>query len=205
MKYTVIPSGPLEVNCVIIHDDKRGVIFDPGGSFKKISEFLDKNSIVPEMIINTHGHFDHIGAVADLKNRYNIPFGMSRKDQFLLKQASIHASLFGLPPVISPEIDFDLFEGFKIENSITDIIIYDTPGHTPGGLSFYIKDLKIIITGDTLFCGSVGRTDFPYSDFSELKRSVKKLYNLDDDTIVIPGHGEFTTIGKEKFTNPFVR
>ncbi len=205
LKYAIIPSGPLEVNCVIVYNEEKGLIFDPGGSVERIANFLDNNRISPELILNTHGHFDHIGAVSELKRRYGIPFAMSKKDEFLVRQASVHASFFGLPSVISPEIDNDIHEGIKIENSVADIRIIDTPGHTPGGLSFYIEELNILITGDTLFNGSVGRTDFPYSDFDELKRSIKKLYNLNDDTIVIPGHGELTKIGLEKRGNPFVR
>lgn len=205
LKYAIIPSGPLEVNCVVIYNDEKGLIFDPGGSIERITDFFDKNRIVPELILNTHGHFDHIGAVSDLKRRYSIPFAMSKKDEFLLRQASVHASFFGLPPVISPEIDLDIHEGSRIENSVADITVFDTPGHTPGGLSFYIEALNILITGDTLFNGSVGRTDFPYSDFDELKKSIRKLYNLKDDTVVIPGHGELTKIGIEKRGNPFVR
>lgn len=205
LSFTVIPTGPLMVNCTIIYNDKNCIIFDPGGSVEKIIGFLDEKGVVPEVVINTHGHFDHIGAVFDLKNRFRIPFYMSKKDEFLLRQASLHASMFGLPPVVSPDVDFDLTEDVRIENSIAEVIIIETPGHTPGGISFYLKELNLVVTGDTLFAGSVGRTDFPYSDFNELKESIFKLYRLSDKTVVIPGHCEFTTIGDEKRNNPFVR
>ncbi|MCX8084072.1 MAG: MBL fold metallo-hydrolase [Calditerrivibrio sp.] len=205
MDFAVIPSGPLQVNCIIIYKDKYALIFDPGGSFEKIDEFLSSKNLIPVMILNTHGHFDHIGAVKELKDRYSVKFAMSKKDEFLVNQASAHASYFGLPSVASPEIDIDLNGDVVLNNIVTDIEIISTPGHTPGGLSFFVKSLNLLITGDTLFAGSVGRTDFPYSSFRLLEISVKKLYNLADDVMVIPGHGELTTIGDEKKYNPFIK
>lgn len=204
LKYEVLQVGPLEVNCTIVYNDKKGLVFDAGGSFSKIYNFLSTNGIGEILLINTHGHFDHIGAIAELKRSFKADFYMDSRDEFLLKQASFHSGLFGLGAVEVPDIDIKLDDIKKIDNDITEINIIHTPGHTPGGLCFYLPELEILISGDTLFNGSIGRTDFPYGNFDDLKRSVKLLYELPDDTIVITGHGEFTTIGDEKRYNPYV-
>lgn len=205
LKYDVIQVGPLFVNCVIVYKDSSGVVFDAGGDAGKIDKVLKLKNIKDIILVNTHGHFDHIGAVKKLKKLYDTKFLMSIKDQFLLKQASAHSSYFGLGNIEEPTIDIDLDNSDFIDNNVTEIVIIKTPGHTPGGLSFYLPELKLLISGDTLFKQSIGRTDFPYSNYSYLETSVRELYKLPDETVVIPGHGEFTKIGYEKRYNDFIK
>ncbi|MBZ4642699.1 MAG: metallo-beta-lactamase family protein [Deferribacteraceae bacterium] len=206
MKLQILDVGPLYVNCSIFSVNGKCIIFDPGDDFNAIDEYITKNKLKPLYILNTHGHFDHIGAVDELKDKYNIPFYMSKKDEKIMEETAKQAVLFGLPPRKAPKIDRDIKDEdiFEIEN--IKIKALATPGHTPGGMCFHILNQKIVISGDTLFYLSVGRTDFPYSDFDALVKGIKsKLFTLPDDTVVIPGHGEKTTIGFEKKTNPFLR
>lgn len=201
--FEVFAVGPLGVNCTIIYRDSNALVFDAGGDANRIKDFLDKNGIENIMLVNTHGHFDHVGAINDLKKLYNAKLYMSVKDDFLLKEAGNHSEFFGLPRVSIPAIDVDISGMNNLPNNITDVSIIQTPGHTPGGLCFYMEELNLLISGDTLFRNSIGRTDFPYCSYDELIISVKKLYSLPENTRVIPGHGPFTSIGYEKRQNPF--
>jgi glyoxylase-like metal-dependent hydrolase (beta-lactamase superfamily II) len=203
--FEVFAVGPLGVNCTIVYKNNNALVFDAGGDLNIIKEFLDKKNIENIMLVNTHGHFDHIGAIYDLKKLYNAKLYMSIKDDFLLKEAGRHAEFFGLPRVSTPTIDVDISEVDCLPNNITDVSIIQTPGHTPGGLCYYMEELQLLISGDTLFRNSIGRTDFPYCSYDELIISVRKLYSLPENTRVIPGHGPFTTIGYEKHHNPFTK
>lgn len=206
MNINTLVVGPLGVNCSILDDGKGNcIIFDPGDDFDVIVNFMESNNLKPVKILNTHGHFDHLGAVQKLRKKYKIYFYIHKGDEQLTKLASQTASMYGLPAVEVPEID-----SFFVENDIFDfgdisIKVIATPGHSAGGVCFLIEKMNLLIAGDTLFRGSVGRTDFPYADHNSLISNIKnKLFILDDSIEVITGHGEPTTIGYEKRNNPFI-
>jgi glyoxylase-like metal-dependent hydrolase (beta-lactamase superfamily II) len=206
MKLQIFDVGPLYVNCSIFSVNNKCIIFDPGDDFNEIDEYITENRLEPLFILNTHGHFDHIGAVAELKNKYKIPFYISEKDDFIMEDSAKQAVLFGMPKRQTPKIDKNVQDGDIFEIEGIKIIAISTPGHTPGGMCYLIDGQNILISGDTLFYLSVGRTDFPYSDHTALIKGIKeKLLILPDETVVIPGHGDRTTIGFEKKTNPFLR
>jgi glyoxylase-like metal-dependent hydrolase (beta-lactamase superfamily II) len=207
MKIHSLVVGPLAVNCTILDNEKGNcIIFDAGDDASEIDDFLVENSLKPVMLLNTHGHFDHVGAVEYFRKKYNIPFYINREDEFLVKSASKISEMYGLPPVDIPKVDEHLSDGDILEFGDCKIKTIGTPGHSPGGVCFYIEELNLLIAGDTLFRDSIGRTDFPYANHDLLIRSIKdKLFVLDDNTNVITGHGEFTTIGHEKRYNPFLR
>jgi glyoxylase-like metal-dependent hydrolase (beta-lactamase superfamily II) len=205
MDINVIPVGPLQVNCTILSDNNEAILFDPGDDFGTIKNYLDEKNLKPIKILNTHAHFDHIGAVQKIREFYKIPFYLHKDDEELLKMAPQTSMMVGFPIAEVPEIDSFLKEGDVFELGELEIRVIETPGHTLGGVCFYIDRLKLLIAGDTLFRESVGRTDFPYADHDMLISSIKnKLMKLDDEVQVITGHGEFTTIEHEKKYNPFL-
>lgn len=194
--------GPMGANCYIISDPETGnaCLIDPGGEPGRIKDFLKKKGINPKFIINTHGHGDHI-----LGNAYfNIPIYIHRLEKDFLADPDKNLSgMFGLT-LKSPEATRLLEDGEIITLDGLKFEIIHTPGHTPGGIS--IKIDNAVFTGDALFAGSVGRTDLPDGDDRLLIESIKKkLFTLNDDTHVYPGHGPDTTIGEEKENNPFFK
>lgn len=194
--------GQLQTNCYIITDQltRETIIVDPGDDADYIERKISDKKSKPVFIIATHGHFDHILAVTELTLAYNIPFLINKKDVFLVENMESSAAHF-LAVKVDPPPRIGRFitetDIFKLgDNSIK---ILETPGHTPGSVCLYIKDLKSIFCGDLLFAGGVvGRTDFSYSNHGNLVASVKKILALPADTVVYPGHGEPTTIGKER-------
>ncbi|MGA1845725.1 MBL fold metallo-hydrolase [Deferribacter abyssi] len=206
MRVDIITVGALFVNCYIISKNNEAIIIDPGSDFDKIKEFIISNSLKPLAILNTHGHFDHVGAIEDIKNEFKISLYMHKDDEFLLRNASQHAMMFGLNEVKTSNIDYYIDNGEKLTFGDIKIEVIHTPGHSPGGVCFYIKELNSVFTGDTLFYESVGRTDFSYADFNKLKKSIQqKLYSLNSETKVFPGHGPSTSIGYERKMNAFVK
>lgn len=203
MEIKNIVVGELEVNCYILYDRllKEAIIVDPGADAAKIKAFLHKEMLNPKLIVNTHGHFDHIGA----NGNFNLPVYIHRLEKdFLtdsLKNLSVvlgNSKKFANAPNLIEEGDI-----IKVGDDFLKVL--HTPGHTPGGVSLLSDDNKFVLTGDTLFSGGVGRTDLPYSSEKSLMESIKrKLFVLDNDTIVYPGHGPASTIGKEKSFNPFI-
>ncbi len=200
----VIPVGALEENTVIVVDDKtkEAIIVDPGAEGDKILKYLE--GLKPVAIVNTHGHRDHVGQVGYLKEKLNVPFYMNRKDEYLIN----NDIFLGFGEMIGayecPKPDYDLKEGDVIKFGNTELKVIETPGHTPGGVCLYDEKNKVLIAGDTLFKGSVGRTDLPGGDAKELMKSLKKLMELPEETTVVCGHGPNTTIGEEKKSNPYI-
>jgi len=204
MKVKTLVVGALEVNCYIVWDDetKEGIIIDPGAEGKRIIESVKKIGIKIQAIVNTHCHVDHIGANADVVEEFKAPLYIPEKDLPLFKAPPnpMLVSICEAKP--SPEPDLLLKEKDKIHIGKESLEVIETPGHTIGSISLYGSG--ILFTGDTLFAGSVGRTDLPFSDHKALFSSVvKKLFVLPENTIVYPGHGPATTIGREKKFNPF--
>ncbi len=201
-----ITVTPMCENCYVLHGGKEAVVFDPGGDYPVIKKFLDENALSVKYILATHGHFDHTGAAAEMKAGCGARFMIHGADERLLDEGAAHSAMYGMGPYIRPGADRLLSDGDVIEFLGLGIKVIHTPGHTAGGVSFYIEPLGALISGDTLFFESVGRTDFETGDPEALIASIKeKLYILPDDTRVFPGHGVSTSIGHEKTSNPFVR
>ncbi len=187
---------------VIDEKTKEAWIIDPGAEANRIKSEIQKAGVKPVKILLTHAHGDHIAAVDELRDYYKIPVLIHEKDHPLLISAEENLSAaFGMPVSARPA------EGFlKAEEKLTlgslNFEIVETPGHTPGGITIYGE--KMAFTGDALFAGSIGRYDFPHSDGKVLFRSLKRLLELPDETVVYSGHGPATTIGQERQTNPFL-
>ena len=185
----------MAVNCYLLADPstKDACIIDPGADAKRIASFIQANGLNLKFIINTHGHGDHIA-----ENRYfNKPIYIHRLDKDFLTDTGKNLSSMFLFKVTSPEADRLLEDGDRILLGDLEMEIMHTPGHTPGSISIKVED--VIFTGDCLFAGGIGRTDFPYGDDALLLRSIKeKLFKFDDTTVIYPGHGGPSTIGREK-------
>lgn len=206
LELAVIPVTPLFENCYILYNEKEAIVFDAGGDYHKIKNFLQQKGLNVKYVFATHGHFDHTGAISEIQNDYNAKFYINEEDMVLIEKGSLHASHYGTGEYKKPTPDGFLHDNDIFEFSDITIKVITTPGHTAGGVSFYIKELNILISGDTLFFESIGRTDFETSNHSDIIDSIKnKLYKLDDSVTVLPGHGESTTIEHEKNNNPFVR
>jgi len=193
-----IPAGTYEANCYLIVDEdtKECGIIDPGGDAKKIEAIIKSLNANPKYIILTHGHFDHVGAVIELINVFKVPYYISEIDEKYMEKDD---SVFGTLPKASSYLK----DGDTIKLGENEIKVIATPGHTKGGVCFLVNDK--LFTGDTLFQGSVGRSDFIGGDGRELINSIKtKLLPLGDEVEVFPGHGEASTIGYEKRRNPFL-
>ncbi len=205
MNYDVIITSMCSTNTYILHSGNSAIIVDPGDDARNITEYLDRKSLIPKFILITHNHFDHVGAVARLKSYFtDIKIYAPRIDYKLLKDAEFICDCFAKIPVEPFDVDFEVGDGdeFTILDSTFKVI--STPGHTHGGVC-YIIDGKTILTGDTLFRRGVGRTDLPGGDAQSLRASIKRLYELDGDYAVLPGHGEPTTLQEERDGNPYVR
>lgn len=201
-----LPLGPLQTNCFIIgcEDTKEAAVIDPGDEGDKILMTLAKKALTVKMIINTHGHFDHVGANRRLKEVTGATLVIHREDTSMLNQSSASASAWGIRAEDSPAPDKEVEEGDYLNFGKISLSVIHTPGHTRGGISIYGHGS--VFVGVTLFSGSIGRTDFPGGDFDTLIRSIQqKLFVLPDDTKVYPGHMGLTTIGAEKRNNPFCR
>lgn len=206
MEYKIIKLvvGQLQENCFILFDeDKNAFVVDPGGSSENIIEAIEKNSLSIKYILLTHGHFDHVGAVASLVKKYKAPVYLSKEDRaFLESPKEVRASAFGMQ-IEAAEVDVFVKEGDEIPFSEGNIKVIETPGHTLGSVCYLFENY--LFAGDTLFNGSIGRTDFPESDHSLMVESLKKLKKLDDEIYVLSGHGPESQISYEKMANPYLR
>lgn len=204
-----LPVGPLQANCFIIGCPETGeaAVIDPGAEAGRILKVLDKENLKLKYIIDTHGHFDHIGANGALRERTGAPILIHCDDGPMLTDAQLNGSLLwrdlGSGTLDGPAADRLVEDGEETEVGRLTLRFIHTPGHTPGGMCILLDDL--VITGDTLFQGSIGRTDFPGGSFEVLMDSIhQKLLVLEDSVRVLPGHGPETTIGEERRHNPFI-
>ncbi len=205
MNYEVLALGPLETNCYIVfcQDSLECAVVDPGAEADRIFQLIAQKSLKPALILNTHGHIDHIGANKDIKEKFNIPLYIHSADSAMLgnvKQSEM-AAFLGI--MDSPSPDHLLNDGDKIKIGKSFLRVIHTPGHSPGSVSF-LGD-GFLLSGDTLFFGGVGRTDLPGGSWKDIESSIKnKIMTMPDEMIVLPGHGPFTTVGQEKRANPFI-
>ena len=203
-----MPLGPLQANCFVVGCEatRQAAVIDPGGHAERVLSALQKDNLDLAAIINTHAHFDHVGANKALKEATGAPLMIHGLDAPMLARASEAAAAWGLRAEASPVPDRLLEDGDIIDCGNLRFKVIHTPGHSPGGSCYHIAEEKALFVGDTLFAGSIGRTDLPGGDYDTLITSIQtKLFILPDDTIVYNGHMEDTTIGEEKRSNPFCR
>lgn len=204
MKLERLIQSVLAENCYIYHNEKEAAVFDPGSDFDEIVAYLENNSLSLKYILLTHLHFDHVASVAKLRKKYNCEV-LANKADLMNIGPSEYATLYGVDTISKEDITGFLNDNEIIEFADSKICIIFTPGHTKGGVCFYIESENILISGDTLFQSSIGRTDFPGGSFEEIEASIKnRLFTLPDETAVYPGHGFSTTIAAEKRENPYI-
>ncbi len=198
-----IVVGPLEVNCYLLCDSARreAIVVDPGDEPDRILELISREGVEVKRIVCTHTHFDHVGAIPELKEELGAEIVIHGDEAEIYEAARDMAAFWGydMPPL--PEPDVLVSEGDEIWTADLLFTVMHTPGHSPGGICLYGEG--VVVTGDTLFAGSVGRTDFPGGDTNLLKESFRRLMSLPPETVVLPGHGPSSTIGKERVENFF--
>ena len=197
--------GMVATNCYLIinKETKEALLIDPADNALRISNVIEENVCTLKAILLTHGHFDHIMALNELKKRYNVPVYAHEEEEDVLKQSSLNMSGM-IGQIYTTQADIYVKDGEHLKRAGLDIIVLHTPGHTKGGVCYYLPEEKVLMSGDTLFHCSIGRTDFPTGSMSQLVRSVKEqLFVLPDDVQVYPGHDSVTSIGYEKQYNPF--
>lgn len=197
--------GPLGANCYILHKEKEALIVDPGGDAETIIEKIESQDLKPQAILLTHAHFDHIGAVEEVRNHFNIDVYLHEQEKDWLQESKLNRSrLFTGKDIIAGAPDHILKVG-RLHIGCFSLDVLHTPGHSPGSVSFVFNEEEKVISGDALFYQGIGRTDLPGGNREELEASIKQeLYTLRDTFTVYPGHGPNTTIGSEKRYNPFV-
>jgi len=205
IKVKKIVSGALEVNCYIVYDScsLNAAIIDPGEDGAKVISQIEDGGFKPEMLINTHGHYDHILSDEEIRKKYKIPLAVHKDEAVMLKNPSSNASIFFSDKPVSVETpEILLSDGDEIKLSFASFKVIHAPGHTKGGICLLFDGF--VFTGDTLFAGTVGRTDLPEGDYSQLLASLEKLKKLNPSIVVYPGHGSITTMANELRHNPFL-
>jgi hydroxyacylglutathione hydrolase len=203
-----IPVGPLQCNCTILGDlvSRKAIVVDPGGDAEILLERLVELDLQVERIIHTHAHLDHFLASGKMKEATGAKLALHREDLFLWEMLEDQCRMFGIPFEPPPPPDQWLENEEEIDLNDLQGKALHTPGHTPGSMCFLFESQKLLIAGDTLFQGSIGRTDLWGGDFKKIEKSIQeKLYTLDEETSVITGHGESTSIGHEMRANSFVQ
>lgn len=198
--------GAIQTNCYIVSQDREALVIDPADEPERILATLERQGLKPVAMVATHAHFDHVLAVAALKEKTGAPFYLHREDEPLLEEMQERTMDFlGVSVGRPPKIDRYLEEGDVLEGGGYKLTVLHTPGHSPGGICLY-DGKTILFSGDTLFAGSIGRPDLPGGSYETLIHSIQdKLLTLDADVLVHPGHGPSTTIGQERKSNPFLR
>jgi hydroxyacylglutathione hydrolase len=208
MIHRILPVGPLQCNCSIIGDEqtREAMVIDPGDQIEDILEILRQEKLALKQIVITHAHIDHVGGAMKLKAATGASILMNQDDHALLKMLDMQATWVGMKPPGAVRVDEAAGEGRVLRIGNISANVVHTPGHTEGSICLYFPEEKKLIAGDTLFAGSIGRTDLPGGSFDKIIRSLHtQVLALPDDTLVVPGHGPQTTIGDERETNPFLQ
>jgi glyoxylase-like metal-dependent hydrolase (beta-lactamase superfamily II) len=208
MIHEIIAVGPLQCNCSVIGDEAtlEGMVIDPGDDIESVLALVRKHKLKIKQIVITHAHIDHIGGAMKLRAATGAPILLNQNDQALLKMMDIQASWIGVASPGLIQIDQSLSDADRVTAGNLGATIMHTPGHTEGSICLYFPAEQKLIAGDTLFAGSIGRTDLPGGSFPKIMSSLhEKVLSLPDETVVVPGHGSLTTIGKERAENPFLQ
>ncbi|MFB3916375.1 MAG: MBL fold metallo-hydrolase [Terriglobales bacterium] len=208
MIHEILPVGPLQCNCSIVGDEAthEAMVIDPGDEIEQILDILGQHNLKVTQIVVTHAHIDHVGGAARLKRLTGAPVLLNQNDAALLKMLDTQAAWLGMAPPEKTQIDHPLADGDKVQAGNLSATVIHTPGHTEGSVCLYFQAQEKLIAGDTLFSGSIGRTDLPGGSFDKIMHSLHdRVLALPDDTEVIPGHGPITYIGVERDSNPFLQ
>lgn len=208
MIHKIFPVGPLQCNCSVLGDEKthEAMVIDPGDQIEHILAILQEEKLTLKQIVITHAHIDHVGGAMKLKAATGAPILMNQNDYVLLKMLDEQATWVGMRSPGEVQIDESVSQGRVLKIGEISSQVIHTPGHTEGSICVYIPEEKKLIAGDTLFAGSIGRTDFPGGSMEKIMRSLhNQVLALPDETEVTPGHGPQTTIGEERESNPFLQ
>ncbi|HEX3105256.1 MAG TPA: MBL fold metallo-hydrolase [Terriglobales bacterium] len=208
MIHEILPVGALQCNCSIIGDEgsREAMVIDPGDDIGDVVGIVQKHNLSVKQIVITHAHIDHVGGAMKLRAATGAPILLNHNDYTLLKMLDVQADWIGMQSPGKVEIDHSLNEQDTVKAGSLIANVMHTPGHTEGSICLYFPIEKKLIAGDTLFAGSIGRTDLPGGSFEKIMRSLHdKLLALPDETAVVPGHGPLTSIGAERGTNPFLK
>jgi len=207
MIHEILAVGALQCNCSVIGDEatREAMVIDPGDDIEDLLAIIRKHNLQVKQIVITHAHIDHVGGAMKLRTATGAPILLNQNDYALLKMLDVQAAWIGVATPGNVEIDHSLANGENVTAGSITASVLQTPGHTEGSICLYFPTEKKLIAGDTLFAGSIGRTDLPGGSYPKILRSLHDtVLALPDDTVVIPGHGPITTIGNERETNPFL-
>jgi hydroxyacylglutathione hydrolase len=207
MIHEIFPVGPLQCNCSIIGDEvsREAMVIDPGDDIEDILALIAKHNLQVKQIIITHAHIDHVGGAMKLRAATGAPILLNQNDYALLKMLDTQAAWVGMKSPGKIEIDQSVEQADTVRAGAITANVLHTPGHTEGSVCLYFPAEKTLIAGDTLFAGSIGRTDLPGGSFEKIIQSLHgTVLALPDETVVVPGHGPLTTIGEERESNPFL-
>jgi hydroxyacylglutathione hydrolase len=208
MIHEILPVGPLQCNCSVVGDEAthEAMVIDPGDEIEEILPLVKKHKLQVKQIVITHAHIDHVGGAMKLRAATGAPILLNQNDYALLKMMDVQAAWLGMQSPGKVEIDQSIGQADVVKAGSLEANVLHTPGHTAGSICLYFPAEKKLIAGDTLFAGSIGRTDLPGGSFEKIMGSLHgKVLALPDETVVIPGHGPETTIGEERESNPFLQ
>jgi len=205
--HEIIPVGPLQCNCSIIGDEstREAIVIDPGDDIAGVLAIVQRHKLAVKQIVVTHAHIDHVGGATKLRQATGAPILLNQNDYALLKMLPVQAAWIGVATPEAVTIDQPLADADTVRAGQLSATVMHTPGHTEGSVCLYFPAERKLIAGDTLFAGSIGRTDLPGGSFPNIMRSLhERVLALPDETVVVPGHGPLTTIGEERQSNPFL-
>ena len=206
MIHEIFAVGPLQCNCSVIGDETthEAMVIDPGDEIERVLEIVKRHNLTIKQIVVTHAHIDHVGGAAKLKRATGAPILLNHNDSALLKMLDVQAAWIGMATPEKVSIDHSLGDGDSVKAGNIVANVLHTPGHTEGSICLYLPAEQKLIAGDTLFAGSIGRTDLPGGSFQKIMSSLhQRVLALPDETVVVPGHGPLTTIEEERASNPF--
>jgi glyoxylase-like metal-dependent hydrolase (beta-lactamase superfamily II) len=207
MIHEIFPVGPLQCNCSVVGDEtsREAMVIDPGDDVDDVLAIIRRHNLTVRQIVITHAHIDHVGGAMKLRRATGAPILLNENDYVLLKMLDVQAAWLGMAAPEKVEIDQSPAHSAQLSTGSLTASVLHTPGHTQGSICLYFPAEKKLIAGDTLFAGSIGRTDLPGGSFEKIIHSLHEhLLPLPDDTVVVPGHGPMTTIGEERESNPFL-